>query len=158
MPSKAEIKYGNVMESESKLQAFQKTHMGMLDFSMYSAVNKKLPNRIYCNKVMMEDLCKVFNDLARTKLIGEIISYDGCFNPRYIRGMEARKILSNHAFGTALDFNATQNPLGKSREDCIAAGLKPFSKSFIRVWEEYGFINGEKFRRKDLMHFEYTKL
>lgn len=158
MPSKAEQKYGNVMESPEKLQAFQKMHMGMLDFSAYSAVNKKLPNKIYCNKIIMEPLCKVFNDLARTKLINEIISYDGCFNPRYIRGMEHKKLLSNHAFGTALDFNATQNPLGKSREECIASGLKPFTQSFIRIWEEYGFLNGEKFPRKDLMHFEYTKI
>ena len=106
----------------------------------------------------MEDLCKVFNDLVRTKLIAEIISYDGCFNPRYIRGLEHKKLLSNHAFGTALDFNATQNPLGKSREECIALGLKPFSPGFIQIWGEYNFLSGEKFRRKDLMHFEYTKL
>jgi hypothetical protein len=158
MLSKAEQRYGNIMESPQKLQAFQKQHMGMLDFSDYSKVNKRLPNKIYCNKIIMEDLCKVFNDLVRTKLINEIISYDGCFNPRYIRGLEHRKILSNHAFGTALDFNATQNPLGKSREECIALGLKPFSPGFIQIWGEYNFLSGEKFKRKDLMHFEYTKL
>ena len=112
--SRAVRKYGNIMETPEKLQAFQKENMGMLDFTTYSAVNKILPNKIYCNKIIMEDLCKVFNDLVRTKLIAEIKSYDGCFNPRYIRGMEAKKILSNHAFGTALDFNASQNPLGKS--------------------------------------------
>jgi len=158
MASKAEQRYGNVMESPQKLQAFQRQNMGMLDFSDYSKVNKRLPNKIYCNKIIMEDLCKVFNDLVRTKLINEIISYDGCFNPRYIRGLEHKKILSNHAFGTALDFNATQNPLGKSREECIALGLKPFSPGFIQIWGEYNFLSGEKFRRKDLMHFEYTKL
>ena len=158
MPSKAEQRYGNIMETPQKLQAFQRQNMGMLDFSDYSKVNKRLPNKIYCNKIIMEDLCKVFNDLVRTKLINEIISYDGCFNPRYIRGLEHRKILSNHAFGTALDFNATQNPLGKSREECIALGLKPFSLGFIQIWGEYNFLSGEKFRRKDLMHFEYTKL
>lgn len=158
MPSKAEQRYGNIMESPQKLQAFQRQHMGMLDFSDYSKINKRLPNKIYCNKIIMEDLCKVFNDLVRTKLINEIISYDGCFNPRYIRGLEHKKILSNHAFGTALDFNATQNPLGKSREECIALGLKPFSLGFIQIWGEYNFLSGEKFRRKDLMHFEYTKL
>ncbi len=158
MLSKAEQRYGNIMESPQKLQAFQKQNMGMLDFSDYSKVNKRLPNKIYCNKIIMEDLCKVFNDLVRTKLINEIISYDGCFNPRYIRGLEHRKILSNHAFGTALDFNATQNPLGKSREECIALGLKPFSPGFIQIWGEYNFLSGEKFKRRDLMHFEYTKL
>jgi hypothetical protein len=157
MLSKAEIKYGNVMESPIKLQTFQRVNMGMLDFSDYAKVNKRLPNKIYCNKIIMEDLCKVFNDLVRTKLINEIISYDGCFNPRYIRGLEHKKILSNHAFGTALDFNASQNPLGRSREECIAAGLKPFTTQFIQVWGEYNFLSGEKFRRKDLMHFEYNK-
>lgn len=158
MASKAEQRYGNIMESPQKLQAFQRQNMGMLDFSDYSKVNKRLPNKIYCNKIIMEDLCKVFNDLVRTKLINEIISYDGCFNPRYIRGLEHKKLLSNHAFGTALDLNATQNPLGKSREECIALGLKPFSLGFIQIWGEYNFLSGEKFRRKDLMHFEYTKL
>lgn len=158
MSSKAEKRYGNIMETPQKLQAFQRQNMGMLDFSDYSKVNKRLPNKIYCNKIIMEDLCKVFNDLVRIKLINEIISYDGCFNPRYIRGLEHKKLLSNHAFGTALDFNATQNPLGKSREECVAMGLKPFSLGFIQVWGEYNFLSGEKFRRKDLMHFEYIKL
>ena len=157
MPSKAETRYGNIMETPQKLQAFQRVNMGMLDFTDYCKVNKRLPNKIYCNKIIMEDLCKVFNDLVRTKLINEIISYDGCFNPRYIRGLEHKKILSNHAFGTALDFNASQNPLGRSREECIAAGLKPFTTQFIQVWGEYNFLSGEKFRRKDLMHFEYNK-
>ena len=157
MPSKAETRYGNIMETPQKLQAFQRVNMGMLDFTDYCKVNKRLPNKIYCNKIIMEDLCKVFNDLVRTKLINEIISYDGCFNPRYIRGLEHKKILSNHAFGTALDFNASQNPLGRSREECITAGLKPFTTQFIQVWGEYNFLSGEKFRRKDLMHFEYNK-
>lgn len=145
--------YGNILESAKTLADFQKKNMTLLDFSKYKLVNKILPDKVYCNKKITSDLIKVFDELVKTKLIQEIVTYDGCFNPRYVRGMEAKKILSNHAFGTALDFNAALNPLGIPRNKLE----KPFSVQFTDVWKTFNFQNGFTFARPDGMHFEYTK-
>lgn len=145
--------YGNILESAKTLADFQKKNMILIDFDKYKKVNKILPDKIYCNKKIVSDLYKVFDDLIKSKLIKEIITYDGCFNPRYIRGMETKKILSNHAFGTALDFNSALNPLGIPRNKLE----KPFSVQFTDIWKMYNFQNGFTFARPDGMHFEYTK-
>lgn len=154
----ASKKYGNILDLPRTLSDFQKKNMILVDFSKFRKVNKILPDKIYCNKIIVNDLFKVFEQLQKDKLIAEIKSYDGCFNPRYIRGMEAKKILSNHAYGTALDFNAIDNPLGKTRLENIESKLHPWSSDFIAVWEKYNFINGYRFQRGDGMHFEYTNI
>lgn len=145
--------YGNILESAKTLADFQKKNMTLLDISKFKKANKVLPDKIYCNKKITSDLLNVFEELTKTKLILEIVTYDGCFNPRYVRGMEAKKILSNHAFGTALDFNAALNPLGFPRNKLE----KPFSVQFTDVWKMFNFQNGFTFARPDGMHFEYTK-
>lgn len=145
--------YGNILESAKTLADFQKKNMTLLDISKFKKANKVLPDKIYCNKKITSDLLNVFEELTKTELIREIVTYDGCFNPRYIRGMESRKILSNHAFGTALDFNAALNPLGFSRNKLE----KPFSVQFTDIWKMFNFQNGFVFNRPDGMHFEYTK-
>lgn len=144
--------YGNILESAKTLADFQKKNMTLLDISKFKKANKVLPDKIYCNKKITSDLLNVFDELTKTKLIQEIVTYDGCFNPRYVRGMESRKILSNHAFGTALDFNAALNPLGFSRNKLE----KPFSVQFTDIWKMFNFQNGFVFNRPDGMHFEYT--
>lgn len=154
----ASKKYGNILGSPNLLLQFQKKNMTVIEFSKFRKLNKILPDKIYCNKIIVVDLFKVFEELGKTKLISEIRSYDGCFNPRYIRGMEAKKILSNHAYGTALDFNATDNPLGKTRLQNIEEKRSPWSGDFIAVWEKYNFLNGYRFPRGDGMHFEYINI
>jgi len=154
----ASKKYGNILGSPNLLLQFQKKNMTVIDFSKFRKMNKILPDKIYCNKIIVTDLFKVFEELGKLKLISEIRSYDGCFNPRYIRGMEAKKILSNHAYGTALDFNAVDNPLGKSRLQNIEEKRNPWSGDFIAVWEKYNFLNGYRFSRGDGMHFEYINI
>ena len=105
--------YGNILLNDKTLKEFQKRYMILLDIP--ENVRKKckiLPAKIYCNKNIKNQLLAVLDDLVKEKLIDEIKSFDGCFNPRYIRGLEFKKILSNHAYGTALDFNAVDNRLG----------------------------------------------
>lgn len=47
---------------------------------------------------------------GRKGLLKSILRWDGSFAPRFIRCSTSS--LSNHAFGTAFDFNADENPLG----------------------------------------------
>jgi hypothetical protein len=72
----------------------------------------------------------------------------GTFNLRYVRGYEEDKILSPHAFATAIDINAAQNPLGNANTT--------FPTWYIAAWKAHNFLWGGDFHnRKDNMHFEH---
>lgn len=89
-------------------------------------------------------------------VLKEIKTWDGCFNVRYQRG--SRTVLSMHSFGIAIDINATHNPLGLTREQCIKKGLIPFSEKFITISERW-LTCGFKFKsRPDGMHFELRNI
>lgn len=152
---KASSAYGDILLNDKTLKQFQTKYMILLEVP--EKVKKKckvLPKSIYCNKNIKQPLLNVLNELSDTNLIKEIRSFDGCFNPRYIRGLEHKKILSNHSYGIALDFNAADNPLGKTRLQNVEEGRSPWSQEFINVWRKYGFINGYEWNRADGMHFE----
>lgn len=114
-----------------------------------------LPNKMYVNSDIVYVLDETFKALISSGLYKEISTYDGCFNPRFIRGSKTK--LSIHSWGLAIDFNAAHNPLGHTKEMAIAKGLTPFTDEFIAVWRNMGWTCGADFKRKDLMHFEYTK-
>lgn len=87
-------------------------------------------------------------------LIGLVESYDGAYNPRFIRG--SRERLSNHAFGTAFDINASWNQLGAVP---ALAGEQGSVRELVPLANEHGFFWGGHFRRRpDGMHFELAKL
>jgi hypothetical protein len=155
-PSQA---YGDILLNDKTLKDFQKKYMILLEIP--ENVRKKckiLPAKIYCNKNIKIQLLAVLDDLVKEKLIEEIKSFDGCFNPRYIRGLEFKKILSNHAYGIALDFNAVDNPLGKTRLQNIEDKKNPWSQDFINIWRKHGWTNGYEFSRGDGMHFEVSNV
>lgn len=83
-------------------------------------------------------------------LLDRIITWDGAFVPRYIRG--SRSVLSNHAFGTAFDINADFNRLGAEpawpgKEGCVF--------DLVEIANAHGFFWGGHFnKRRDGMHFE----
>lgn len=85
-------------------------------------------------------------------LLRYVLTYDGAFNARYIRGSKVS--LSNHAYGTAFDINAEWNGLG--REPAYGKGsVRPL----VRIAESYGFYWGGNFSgRADGMHFEANRI
>jgi hypothetical protein len=88
-------------------------------------------------------------------LLDKLASYDGAYNPRFVRGGAAQQNLSNHAFGTAFDINAGLNRLGaepatESEPGCVYL--------LVPVAHEFGFYWGGHFSRRDGMHFEVAKL
>lgn len=119
------------------------------------SVNPRLPKRIYLNKDMIRPLATALERAAQSGVIREIITFDGCFNIRNIRGSQA---MSLHSWAVALDFNAAQNPLGMTREQCHKAGLRPFSETFIQCFEDAGFDSGWRFARPDGMHFQLASI
>jgi hypothetical protein len=92
-------------------------------------------------------------------LIKSILTFDGSFVPRLIRGAPLVKDfsrLSNHAFGSAFDINANLNPLGTVPARISQKGSV---RLLVPTANDYGFYWGGHFNtRKDGMHFEVAKI
>ena len=87
-------------------------------------------------------------------LLDRVLTFDGSFVPRLIRGSKAS--LSCHAFGAAFDINAAFNP-----RDSVppTVGKKGSVRELVAIANAHGFFWGGHFRtRLDGMHFEVAKL
>ena len=84
-----------------------------------------------------------------------ILSFEGAYDPRFVRGKAAEKALSNHAFGTAFDINAQWNGLGS---EPAARGAQGCVYDLVPIANAHGFYWGGHFsKRRDGMHFEFAK-
>lgn len=117
--------------------------------------NPVIPSAIYVNREFAGDVDIWLYELHNQGLLAEIKTWDGCFNIRKKRGINA---LSLHAFGLAVDINAAHNPLGLTREQAIARGLRPFSQRFIEVSRQFMECGADWVNRPDGMHFQKKKL
>lgn len=140
----------------------EKNHMVLWDVPFELEI-RELPNRVYCNKLMIEPLSAAFRDLIKTGAVAELKTWDGCYNPRPIRGYEkqfksamlqknyilAAKYASMHYWGLAIDLNQAWNQLGRTPTLPI-----PFVNCFTRN----GFDWGGYFTRVDGMHFQLSNL
>jgi hypothetical protein len=87
-------------------------------------------------------------------LLDHVLTWDGAFVPRFVRG--STKVLSNHAFGTAFDINASFNPRG-TRPALV--GRKGCVRELVTIANAHGFYWGGHFGNKpDGMHFEVATL
>lgn len=110
-----------------------------------NAATGKPTTRIYANRDMHGPLLEVFRLLRERGLVGELKTFDGCFNIRQVRGYGR---VSTHAYGLGIDINAAENPLG---------GVPRLSAAFVRCWLDAGFDWGGRFKtRRDPMHFSYA--
>lgn len=83
-----------------------------------------------------------------------VISWAGSYVPRFQRGN--RTELSNHAFGTAFDINAGENPMGTIPP---VVGKLGCVRELVPLANAHGFYWGGHFRRRpDGMHFEIAEL
>jgi hypothetical protein len=117
--------------------------------------NPFLPNIIYMHREFIDVVDVWLTALTFGDLIKEIKTYDGCWNVRNKRGQST---LSIHAFGMAIDFNATHNPFKTTREQAIERGLKPFSKEFIKVSRSYMDCGADWRTTPDGMHFQIKRI
>lgn len=145
-------RYGNPMEDP---KGFQADWMIFWNVPMWIDTHiPALPNRLYLNKDLIPVIEETFNRLISIGAYKEIHTFDGLFNIRYIRGSKTR--LSIHSWGLAIDLNASNNPLGLTKQQAIAKGLCPFSNLFDEVWKDAGWTPGINWKRPDGMHFEFT--
>lgn len=122
-----------------------------------------IPKKIYCNRDMIEPLTRAFLNLIQRGVVGELRTWDGCFNNRPKRGYEkqyerlikagklekAADLLSLHSWGIAIDVNAAWNGLGKQ---------PTLSPGFVKCFTDAGFDWGGLWQRKDGMHFQLSKI
>lgn len=108
----------------------------------------KTVSAIYVNKDIRAALEQAFANLTISRCQKELETFDGCFNPRWVRGMPG--IPSFHSWGIAIDFNAAKNPLG---------GKSAWSENFVTAFELAGFQWGGDFKnRPDPMHFQWLDM
>lgn len=110
-------------------------------------------NKITVHKKTAPQWQKLFAEWKKAGLTSLLLTYDGAFNPRLIRGSATQ--LSTHAYGIAVDINVTWNNLG-----AIPAlrGQKGSVRDLVPIANKLGFYWGGHFTRKDGMHFEIAKL
>ncbi|MCL4692657.1 MAG: M15 family metallopeptidase [Candidatus Hydrogenedentes bacterium] len=101
--------------------------------------------RIYCNQDLVAPLHRALENLRCAGLLSELKTFDGCFEIRSVRGSYDK--VSAHAYGLAIDLNATDNPTGATPK------LTP---QFVGCWEDAGFDWGGRFSRPNGMHFSYA--
>lgn len=111
-------------------------------------VTRRVPilGSVRCHRAMVPHLRAALAELARRGLAGLVDpgDYAGCYAPRRI---QPRGQLSLHAWGLAVDLNASRNPFrGRSEQD----------RRLVRVMERHGFTWGGRWpTRPDPMHFEF---
>lgn len=111
-----------------------------------------IPKRIYCNKDLIAPLEGAFRNLIQRNLVGELKTWDGCFNIRKMRGLQT---MSLHSWGIACDMNSFANPLGLTEEQIKAKGLTPFSQEFLQCFRDAGFDVGADWKKRpDGMHVQ----
>jgi hypothetical protein len=114
-------------------------------------VTRRVPilGSVTCHRTMIPPLRAALGELRRRGL-SRLVNpgdYAGCYAPRRI---QPRGQLSLHAWGVAIDLNASANPfMGRSRQD----------RRLVRAMQRHGFTwGGEWPTRPDPMHFELRSL
>jgi hypothetical protein len=106
-----------------------------------------LPNRIYCNKLMVNPLTKAFENIVKRGLVDQVKTWDGCFNIRKKRGATSQSL---HSWGLAIDINAAWNGYGM---------WPTMSKQLVLCFTDTGFFEwGGDWQKPDGMHFQIKEL
>jgi len=109
--------------------------------------------RVAFHKKYADQLKALFQAWEDADLMKYVLSWAGSWAPRFIRG--SRRTLSNHAYASAVDMNATWNPLGSAPKP---DGEKGSVFRLVPLANKHGFYWGGHYStRPDGMHFEVAK-
>ena len=171
---------GKSMKDKARISYDQLRYLTLPYYDFDSLVQK---GELVCNQSIAHDLLCVFRDLfseqypiCSIRLVDDFDADDeasmqannsSCFNYRTIAGTN---ILSQHAFGMAVDINPLQNPCirGSRIQPETAMDYVDRTKDFLHKIDEddfckqtftsYGFTWGGDWKRmKDYQHFEKRK-
>jgi hypothetical protein len=110
-------------------------------------------SHIEFHRLGASQLIKLWADWEHAGLLHLILTWDGSFNPRFVRGSTVT--LSNHAFGSAFDINAHWNAYGAQP---ALTGQKGCVRELVGIANENHFYWGGHFTKQDGMHFEIASL
>ncbi|HEX6568718.1 MAG TPA: M15 family metallopeptidase [Acidimicrobiales bacterium] len=99
-----------------------------------------------CHRLVVDALAGALGDVVAANL-GDLIDpegFAGCWNPRTTRGSTS---VSHHAWGVAVDINATANPTG------LASVQDP---RLLAIFARWGFTDGSDWLVPDAGHIEYV--
>ncbi len=114
------------------------------------ALGNSAPASIQFHKKGADQLKGVWNAWESAGLLDRVKSFDGGYVARFVRGKIG--VLSNHAYGSAFDINASTNPLG-ARPPLV--GEPGCVRELVQIANEWGMFWGGHFKdRPDGMHFE----
>ena len=135
----ATAKFGAPQTNEAK-------HMVLYDVPERLEI-ATLPNRVYCNKLLVKPLELALTNIVARGLVAEVLTWDGCFQIRKKRGANS---MSLHAWGLAVDLNQAQNPFG----------AKPkMPRELILCFTDTGLWDwGGNWKKPDGMHFQLKSL
>ena len=105
-----------------------------------------IPKRIYCNRDLSGHLSQAFRNLIDRGIVGQLKTWDGCFNIRKKRGGATSSL---HSWGIAIDVNAAWNGFGKT---------PTMSPEMVKCFTDAGFDWGGTWKKPDGMHFQLSKL
>lgn len=124
----------------------------------------QLPKRtIQIHKLIKWQFCGLWQAWQDAGLLPLVLSFDGAWASRFKRGRAlpsppygTEADLSNHAWGTAFDINASYNPLGHAP---LLASTHGSTVPLVPLAQKWGFAWGGNFHwRVDAMHFEVSKV
>jgi hypothetical protein len=102
------------------------------------------------NKAAADALKAAWLEIEQQGLLDRVISWDGAFVKRTIRGSST--ILSNHACGLAFDINVAVHSFGRAPP---AAGERGSVRELVPIFAKHGFVWGGDATRPDGGHFEF---
>lgn len=125
----------------------------IIEIEVVQLKNIKGSSKVMFHKLAANQLIKLWKDWEESGMLHHIITWEGSYVPRFIRG--STSVLSNHTFGSAFDINYSWNQLGAVP---ALVGQKGCVRELVHIANENGFYWGGHFRRLDGMHFEIGKI
>jgi hypothetical protein len=145
--AEAKSRYGEIVDGKWADEAKWMVMYDVPSWFALQALNSatgKPTWRIYINKDMVEPLTAALQNVIINGCYQELITFDGVFQIRSVRGMPGSPSL--HSWGIAIDLNAASMPLGSESF---------WSPAFVKSFTDVGFAWGGNFHRKDPQHFSW---
>lgn len=132
---------------------FEKKNIVLVDLPQLAKATNGKYTRMRFHKLCVYQLQQLFIEFDKKGLLPLVLSYDGAYNPRFVRG--SRTELSNHSYGTAFDINVKWNGLNKTP---ALVGQLGSVRELVPIANKWGFYWGGHFNRPDGMHFEVATI
>jgi D-alanyl-D-alanine carboxypeptidase len=103
---------------------------------------------VRCNRAIVPMLQGALGEIEQEGLARAVHAndYGGCYSPRFVNRIPTGGI-SHHAWGVAIDINASANPYGAQPSQ---------NRKIVRIFRRWGFTWGGKWLVPDGMHFEFN--